>query len=98
MPVELVGVGRSEQAVHLIGFLSFQEEGAVVSVRVPEAIGAFFSISDCHCEYGDPREARPSERARAEKLLDFILQFTKGEWTYMLRVFKRQDTKSISGR
>ncbi len=92
-PVELVGVGPSEQAVHLIGFLSFQEEGAIVSVRVPEAVGAFFSISDCDYEYIDPREARPAERARAQSLLDFMLSFTTGEWQYMIRVWKRPGTR-----
>ena len=88
-PVELVCAGPSEQALHLIGFLSSDEEDAYVHVQVPNAVGALFSIEDCEYEYSDPREARPSDRLRAQKLFDFILNFTMGEWQYMIRVWKK---------
>lgn len=87
--MELVCSGPSEQALHLIGFLSFDEEDGYVHVQVPNAVGALFSIEDCEYEYSDPREARPTERPRAQKLFDFILNFALGEWQYMIRVRKK---------
>jgi hypothetical protein len=88
-PVELVCSGPSEQALHLIGFLSFDDEDGYVHVQVPSAVGALFSIRDCEYEYTDPREARPEDRPRAERQFDFILDFTTGEWQYLIRVWKR---------
>ncbi len=57
--------------------------------KCQNAVGALFSIEDCEYEYSDPREARPTERPRAQKLFDFILNFALGEWQYMIRVWKK---------
>ena len=67
-PVWLVCMGQSEQAAHLIGLVSFND--AFVNVHVPSGVVALFSIDDCEDEYSDPREARPSDRARSQRLLD----------------------------
>ena len=94
-PVELACMGPSEQALHLIGFLSFTEDGGIgyVHVNVPNAVNAFFTIDDCEYDYADPREARPADRPRAERQFDFILNFTTSEWQYMIRVWNRPGKK-----
>jgi hypothetical protein len=91
-PVDFTCTGPSEQALVLIGFLALQEDGAIVTVRAPKAVGAFFSLDDCQFEYSDPREAPAKHRSRAQDLLDFLRRFASGEWECLLRVWRRPGT------
>jgi hypothetical protein len=96
-PVDFTCTGPNDQALVLIGLLAFQEDGAIATVRAPNAIGAFFSLNDYQFEYSDPREAPAKHRSRAQNLLDFLLHFTSGEWQCVLRVWKRPGSEEKLG-
>jgi len=66
-PVELVGTGEGQQALHVLGFVDVEDGGEAFSIYVPGQIAVVFQLHDAKFEYGEPREAPPQHRARAQK-------------------------------
>jgi hypothetical protein len=90
-PVELIGRGQGEQAIVLIGFIRADEGDDQFSVFVPDQISIALSLDKATLEYSEPREAPPDQRKRAQRLLQFMIQFTTEEWNFILRVWKPPD-------
>jgi hypothetical protein len=91
VPVELVGEGPGEQAIVMIGFVRVSEEGTEFSVHVPSQLAVTVVLSKATIEYGDPREAPPEHRARAQRLLQFMIKFRTEEWNGLVRVWRRPE-------
>jgi hypothetical protein len=90
-PVELVGEGPGEQAIVMIGFVRVSEDAPEFSVHVPSQLAVTFMLSKATIEYGDSREARPEHRARAQRLLQFMIKFRTEEWNCLVRVWRRPE-------
>src|SRR5262249_31425936 len=89
--VELVGEGPGEQAVVIIGFVRVTDGDEEFSIHVPSQLALTFVLHEAAMEYGDPREAPPEHRARAQRRLQCIIKFKTEEWNCLVRVWKRSE-------